>query len=357
MDTRSVEDDELWGQQSCSVSTLASNISSSTATPHLSRFKYVDSSQAKETDVEGVMNTLSHVVPPKLSNFFAEYGMDSSFLKKTNTSIVQMKMTRTRILPAKSDDINQESYPICLHLSVILVSLEKVQTLVSVVVEHHFSIRELLQSQSGVGKSCLLLQFTDRCFQLVRDLTIGIEFRARMITIDNTPIKLQIWYPKNIHDIAEKELNLQTNVAFARAFETTLSTATRNKNITHQWTHEAAKIRLQEKESSSKHIRNNDERTPFAAGEKRSTCVPALPHSPQSLGMPLIPPYVSDKGSDNMVELGQRVNLAVAGAIALHSSFLEPRRIVNFCINASLQVQLSWFKQYLPSICGNISSN
>ncbi|KAK9152343.1 hypothetical protein Syun_010652 [Stephania yunnanensis] len=47
--------------------------------------------------------------------------------------------------------------------------------------------------QIWVGKSCLLLQFTDKRFQPVHDLTIGVEFGARMITIDNKPIKLQIW--------------------------------------------------------------------------------------------------------------------------------------------------------------------
>jgi Ras-related protein Rab-2A len=44
-----------------------------------------------------------------------------------------------------------------------------------------------------VGKSCLLLQFTDKRFQPMHDLTIGVEFGARMITLDNKPIKLQIW--------------------------------------------------------------------------------------------------------------------------------------------------------------------
>lgn len=55
---------------------------------------------------------------------------------------------------------------------------------------------ELLSSRSvcvGVGKSCLLLQFTDKRFQPVHDLTIGVEFGARMVTIDGRPIKLQIW--------------------------------------------------------------------------------------------------------------------------------------------------------------------
>ncbi|VDQ02289.1 unnamed protein product [Trichobilharzia regenti] len=45
----------------------------------------------------------------------------------------------------------------------------------------------------GVGKSCLLLQFTDKRFQPVHDLTIGVEFGARMINIDGKQIKLQIW--------------------------------------------------------------------------------------------------------------------------------------------------------------------
>ena len=54
---------------------------------------------------------------------------------------------------------------------------------------------QLLSSRrgAGVGKSCLLLQFTDKRFQPVHDLTIGVEFGARMINIDGKQIKLQIW--------------------------------------------------------------------------------------------------------------------------------------------------------------------
>lgn len=50
-----------------------------------------------------------------------------------------------------------------------------------------------LTSALGVGKSCLLLQFTDKRFQPVHDLTIGVEFGARMVDIDTRQIKLQIW--------------------------------------------------------------------------------------------------------------------------------------------------------------------
>jgi Ras-related protein Rab-2A len=50
-----------------------------------------------------------------------------------------------------------------------------------------------MHTRAGVGKSCLLLQFTDKRFQHVHDLTIGVEFGSRMVTIDNKQIKLQIW--------------------------------------------------------------------------------------------------------------------------------------------------------------------
>lgn len=48
-------------------------------------------------------------------------------------------------------------------------------------------------SRAGVGKSCLLLQFTDRRFQNVHDLTIGVEFGSRMVSVANKQVKLQIW--------------------------------------------------------------------------------------------------------------------------------------------------------------------
>ncbi|XP_044538642.1 ras-related protein Rab-2A-like [Gracilinanus agilis] len=51
----------------------------------------------------------------------------------------------------------------------------------------------IIIGDTGVGKSCLLLQFTDKRFQPVHDLTIGVEFGARFITIDDKQIKLQIW--------------------------------------------------------------------------------------------------------------------------------------------------------------------
>jgi len=47
--------------------------------------------------------------------------------------------------------------------------------------------------RAGVGKSCLLLQFTDKTFQPVHDLTIGVEFGSRMVSVASKQVKLQIW--------------------------------------------------------------------------------------------------------------------------------------------------------------------
>lgn len=56
-----------------------------------------------------------------------------------------------------------------------------------------YLFKYIIIGDTGVGKSCLLLQFTDKRFQPVHDLTIGVEFGARLIPIDNHQIKLQIW--------------------------------------------------------------------------------------------------------------------------------------------------------------------
>ena len=45
----------------------------------------------------------------------------------------------------------------------------------------------------GVGKSCLLLQFTDRKFVDHHQLTVGVEFGIRAIRVEDKSVKLQIW--------------------------------------------------------------------------------------------------------------------------------------------------------------------
>ncbi|EKF33291.1 hypothetical protein MOQ_002844 [Trypanosoma cruzi marinkellei] len=59
--------------------------------------------------------------------------------------------------------------------------------------QHHYVFKYIIIGDSGVGKSCLLLQFTDKRFEPLHDLTIGVEFGARVVTIQQKNVKLQIW--------------------------------------------------------------------------------------------------------------------------------------------------------------------
>merc|ERR1711982_183087 len=58
---------------------------------------------------------------------------------------------------------------------------------------YKYLFKYIFVGDTAVGKSCLLLQFTDKRFQPVHDLTIGVEFGSRTITIDDNQIKLQNW--------------------------------------------------------------------------------------------------------------------------------------------------------------------
>ena len=45
----------------------------------------------------------------------------------------------------------------------------------------------------SVGKSCLLMQFTDGYFKESHEATIGVDFGSQIIPIDGIPVKIQIW--------------------------------------------------------------------------------------------------------------------------------------------------------------------
>ncbi|KAI3764922.1 hypothetical protein L2E82_14939 [Cichorium intybus] len=74
----------------------------------------------------------------------------------------------------------------------------------------------------------------------------------------------------------------------------------------------------------------------------------------ESLNLSYVRPFYGGNDSQ-MMELGQGVNYAVVGATALDSSFFEARGIHNPTTNTSLGYQVEWFKQWLPSICANVS--
>lgn len=58
---------------------------------------------------------------------------------------------------------------------------------------YDFLIKLLLIGDSGVGKSCLLLRFSDDSFTPSFITTIGIDFKIKTIDLEGKKIKLQIW--------------------------------------------------------------------------------------------------------------------------------------------------------------------
>ena len=49
-----------------------------------------------------------------------------------------------------------------------------------------YVFKYIVVGDSSVGKSCLLLQFTDQRFKAAHDLTIGVEFGSRTVAVDSS---------------------------------------------------------------------------------------------------------------------------------------------------------------------------
>jgi Ras-related protein Rab-2A len=103
--------------------------------------------------------------------------------------------------------------------------------------QHEFLFKYIIIGDSGVGKSCLLLQFTDKRFETSHELTIGVEFGARVVMIDDTPVKLQIW------DTAGQESFRSITRSYYRGASGTLLVfdVTRRETFEHvaTWLHDA----------------------------------------------------------------------------------------------------------------------
>lgn len=55
-----------------------------------------------------------------------------------------------------------------------------------------FLIRLLIVGETGVGKTSLLLRFHEDQFVVNQKTTIGVDYKAKEVQINNEPIKLQV---------------------------------------------------------------------------------------------------------------------------------------------------------------------
>lgn len=55
------------------------------------------------------------------------------------------------------------------------------------------TLKILIIGEGGVGKSCLLLRYTDDKFTETFMPTIGVDFKTKCINIEGSTVKLQVW--------------------------------------------------------------------------------------------------------------------------------------------------------------------
>jgi Ras-related protein Rab-14 len=58
---------------------------------------------------------------------------------------------------------------------------------------YSYIFKYIIIGDMGVGKSCVLHQFTEKKFMADCPHTIGVEFGTRIIEVSGQKIKLQIW--------------------------------------------------------------------------------------------------------------------------------------------------------------------
>jgi hypothetical protein len=94
------------------------NDTSAAGSSFASRFEYFDDEQSGG---QSGTRVLSHVAPPKSSNFFNEFGMDSAFPKKSSSSSSKAQVKKSFIFNRTEErDRNQFSIPLCLPVFFLL---------------------------------------------------------------------------------------------------------------------------------------------------------------------------------------------------------------------------------------------
>ncbi|MHA1409765.1 MAG: Rab family GTPase [Candidatus Odinarchaeia archaeon] len=58
---------------------------------------------------------------------------------------------------------------------------------------YKYIFKIIIVGDEAVGKTCLIKRYTDNIFPTAADQTIGIDFAIKQLTVNESPIKLQLW--------------------------------------------------------------------------------------------------------------------------------------------------------------------
>lgn len=64
---------------------------------------------------------------------------------------------------------------------------------ISLMSNYTYIFKFIIIGDTGVGKSCLLLQFIEETIREIHDVTIGVEYGTKNIQLGEDIIKLSIW--------------------------------------------------------------------------------------------------------------------------------------------------------------------
>uniref|UniRef100_A0A8C0H289 Uncharacterized protein n=1 Tax=Chelonoidis abingdonii TaxID=106734 RepID=A0A8C0H289_CHEAB len=81
------------------------------------------------------------------------------------------------------------------------------------------TLKILIIGESGVGKSSLLLRFTDDTFDPELAATIGVDFKVKTISVDGNKAKLAIW------DTAGQEWKWEVRSTFIKPVKDSMALA------------------------------------------------------------------------------------------------------------------------------------
>ena len=60
-------------------------------------------------------------------------------------------------------------------------------------IKYDMTYKIVILGDTCVGKSCLLLRFTDEKFMSTHHPTIGVDYRSQIVKVEDKQVKLQLW--------------------------------------------------------------------------------------------------------------------------------------------------------------------